>query len=337
MPPLDSAPCPGGAEPATLAGVRACVAELDFRAGDLRLAGRWFTPRPERPGDGEPLPAAVIVPGSGPSRRGHPWTEMMAAPFLRSGLGVLLPDKRGSERSEGDWRAATYEDLAEDAVAAVASLRRRPDVQRERIGVVGLSEGGQVVAVAAARDPDVAFVVNAVGGATAFIPKVKYEMRSAFVEAGLDGRRLEVAERMLELAAGHVLGGVSWTEYETELEAARPALGPLADTFFLSEPDHWRWAFLRAHSDWDPIPWWLRVRQPVLVLYGELDTNQPSADGAARLEEAFRRAGHPDATVRVFPGLGHSLRSGAGLDPEVEGTLARWLAERLDTNRTGGR
>jgi dienelactone hydrolase len=46
---------------------------------------------------------------------------------------------------------ATTEDLADDAMAAMRTLRARPEVDATRIGLVGHSEGALVAAVAAAR------------------------------------------------------------------------------------------------------------------------------------------------------------------------------------------
>ena len=321
--------CPAGQADTRVGDVPVCAEELAFSNDGLSLGGRLLTPRDAS--EVGSRPAVVLVPGSGPSQRGHPWTDLLAAAFLRQRLSVLIPDKRGSDASEGDWRSATYADLAGDAGAAVARLRAHPGIDPARVGVAGLSEGGQVVAIVAAYDRGLAFVVNVVGGAVPFVPKVRYEVENSFREAGLEGARLDAAQRVLSAAAAYVLGEIPWEEYASVLDAARPTLGPDADRFFMGSPDHWRWAFLRAHRDWDPVPFWEAVTSPVLVLYGAEDRNQPSRESAARLQSAFTRTGHDDAVVRVFPGLGHSLRSGpmGPLDPAVERTLGKWLTARI--------
>lgn len=321
--------CPRGQADTRVGDVPVCAEEFAFSNDGLSLGGRLLTPR--EPSEVGVRPAVLLVPGSGPSQRGHRWTDLLAAAFLRQGLSVLIPDKRGFDASEGDWRSATYGDLAGDAGAAVARLRAHPGIDPARVGVAGLSEGGQIVAIVAARDRDLAFVVNVAGGAVPFVPKVRYEVENSFREAGLDGARLDAAQRVLSAAAAYVLGEIPWEKYASVLDAARPTLGPDADRFFMGSPGHWRWAFLRAHRDWDPVPFWEAVTSPVLVLYGAEDRNQPSRESADRLESAFTRTGHDDAVVRVLPGLGHSLRSGpmGPLDPAVERTLSEWLTARI--------
>nr|NIP17576.1 hypothetical protein [Xanthomonadales bacterium]NIX12366.1 hypothetical protein [Xanthomonadales bacterium] len=93
--------------------------EVEFRnqAQGIDLAGLLFVP------DGEgPHPAAVLIHGSGTSNRGNGWYSTLVHDLVESGIAVLLPDKRGSEASGGDWRTSSFEDLATDTVAAVDFL-----------------------------------------------------------------------------------------------------------------------------------------------------------------------------------------------------------------------
>jgi len=114
---------------------------LDVRfentAQNIELAGMLFVPE----GEG-PFPAAVIIHGSGTSHRDSGWYLTLTQYLQENGVVVLLPDKRGSELSEGDWRTASFEDLATDSVAAVNFLKKQEETTISGIGVVGLSEGG---------------------------------------------------------------------------------------------------------------------------------------------------------------------------------------------------
>jgi pimeloyl-ACP methyl ester carboxylesterase len=58
----------------------------------------------------------------------------------------------------------------------------------------------------------------------------------------------------------------------------------------------------------DPVEWWRRLRVPVLLVYGQSDELVPARESAARLERALRDAGHPDVTVRTYPGANHVLK-----------------------------
>lgn len=319
--------CGAGLVPADLAGTPACVEDVTFPSGTLSLAGQWFRP----PGD-RTVPAVVILRGSGESVRGNPWTASLAAVLVREGVGVLVPDKRGSGRSEGDWRGADFSELADDALAGVRSLGLRPDVAADRIGVMGLSQGGQIAPVAAAGSTSVSFVINVVGGGVPFVENVRFEMLHTFREEGLSGPRFETAMGMVDTAIGYVSGSRTWDAYAEALRETRDVLGDrLTDEYFIGTPEHWRWDFFRRMADFDPAEWWGRVEQPALVLLGGADRNTPTAETARRVREAFARSGNPDATVLVFEELGHALwketgpMSGHGLHPDVDQALGSWV------------
>lgn len=327
--------CAEGGVAVGLGRVAACLEEVTFPADGRMLAGQWF--RPEGSG---PFPAVVVVRGSGESTRGNPWTESLAAVLVSEGVGVLIPDKRGAGRSEGDWRTASFEELAGDAVAAVEHLARRADVDGGRIGLMGLSQGGQIIPIAGVRSDQVAFLIDVVGSAVPFVENVKFEMLNAFDEQGLEGAELRAASSMLDAAIGYVRGTVSWDAYREALEATEQVLGSESTgAFFISTRDHWRWDFFRRMASFDPVDWWRQVDQPVLVLLGGADANTDSPETERRLRAAFAEVGHRDATLRVFEGLGHSLWTldgpvaEHGLHPDVGRTLRSWVRRMTGASR----
>ena len=70
---------------------------------------------------------------------------------------------RGVGESTGNFAAATSEDFAGDALAGVAYLKGRPEIDPAKIGLVGHSEGGLIAPMAAVQSPDVAFIVLMAG------------------------------------------------------------------------------------------------------------------------------------------------------------------------------
>jgi hypothetical protein len=119
--------------------------DVTFTTSDgLELRG-WYIPSKNR--------AAVIVfPGrKGPQRQ----TRMLA----RHGYGVLLFDRRGEGESDGDPNALGWAG-ERDLNAAVAFLRRRPDVDPDRIGGIGLSVGGEMMIEAAAESDGLKAIVS---------------------------------------------------------------------------------------------------------------------------------------------------------------------------------
>lgn len=255
--------------------------EVAFRNPDagLALSGLLFVPE----GDG-PFPAAVIIHGSGTSRRDNGWYLTLVEHLRRSGILVLLPDKRGSEASEGDWRTSSYEELATDTHGAVDYLRSEFAERISSVGVIGMSEGGRIAPIVATRDHRLAFVVNMVGGTLPAHDALLYEETHNIRQFGvLPG-------------FAHLLAYVGrW-----------------------SLISHRQKRFWDAVGNLDPLPYWREVSAPALILYGADDTNVPSHESAARLETLA----NPNIEVVIYEGSGHALESPEGqgdsiIRPEV--------------------
>jgi dipeptidyl aminopeptidase/acylaminoacyl peptidase len=281
------------------------------------------------PGE-RPFPAAVIAQGSGGSDRSNQWSRDIAEELVRHGVAVLLTDKRGSGASDGDWRTASFADLAEDVVAGVAFLRRRSDVDSGRVGVVGLSQGGQVVPIAAASSDQIAFVINVSGKAVGFAEGSFLEMSNTARQAGLGVPDVQEVIRV-NLAAVRYLTTGDWDQYAQARERAlQTGAQRIAAGFpaLASEPI---WTFLRAVVTYDPLAYWVQVTQPVLVVYGEEDedNNVPVRESVRRLEHVFRSANKTNHKILTVPGAGHGIRDAQThrLAPRFRDTLGVWLEE----------
>jgi uncharacterized protein len=115
----------------------------------LELRG-WYVPSKNR--------AAVIVfPGRSGARK-------QARMLARNGYGVLLYDRRGEGESEGDPNSWGW-DFDKDILAGVDFLERRPDVDPDRIGGLGLSVGGEMMLHTAAETGRLDAIVSEGAGA----------------------------------------------------------------------------------------------------------------------------------------------------------------------------
>ena len=93
----------------------------------------------------------------------------------------------------------------------------------------------------------------------------------------------------------------------------------------------------------DPIQYDREVRCPALIIQGGADATVP-VRSAERIASAMRAAGNLDVTVRIFPGVSHSLLpdpNGLGSGwaslpsfltaPEVLDEVTRWSVSRFVT------
>jgi dienelactone hydrolase len=118
---------------------------VEFTTSDgLRLKGWYIESR-----NGA---AVISFPGRASSQK-------RAKMLADHGYGVLLFDRRGEGESEGDPNLLGWQG-ERDIHAAVAFLQRRPDVDPERIGGIGLSVGGEMMIEAAAESSALKAIVS---------------------------------------------------------------------------------------------------------------------------------------------------------------------------------
>ena len=96
-----------------------------------------------------PAGAMLLVFGVNNLGRNHPAIARVADGLARSGVAVLVPDSR--TLLEGRLEVGEIDGV----VRAFEFLAARPEVDRERVGIVGFSVGGSL-ALLAARDPTIA-------------------------------------------------------------------------------------------------------------------------------------------------------------------------------------
>src|SRR4029077_17630355 len=135
--------------------------EIIFSNNQANISLAGTLPLPRGPG---PFPAAILLGGSGPHDRdesivGHRPFLVLADHLTRKGIAVLRFDKRGIGKSTGDYAHATTEDFAADAEAALAYMKTRKEIDPQKIGLIGHSEGGMIASIVASHSQPVAWIV----------------------------------------------------------------------------------------------------------------------------------------------------------------------------------
>lgn len=125
-----------------------------FTNGDVRL--RYALDLPKTQG-----PFPVVVLGHGSGRITAARNAGYATRLLQHGIAVLRYDKRGVGKSDGEYSKAFAHlpVLADDMVAGVDFVREHARIDSARIGLMGVSQAGWVIPVAASRSPDVSFTI----------------------------------------------------------------------------------------------------------------------------------------------------------------------------------
>ena len=311
---------------------------FENRTDEIRLAGTLTFPE----SDG-PHPAALLVSGTGPNDRdqliwGHRVFLVLADYLTRQGIAVLRFDDRGVGRSTGNYDIATFEDFARDSLAAVAYLKTRPEIDAEKIGLIGHSEGGAIAPMAASTSPDVAYLV------------LMAAPGSNDLEGGLkqfaDGYRANGASEKAIAFKCSILKKIFYTvRHEDDVEAAKqkirqilqdakPELSKLSEDerrkIELESADTYEfdWMFspeFRSILRYDPKGILMKVKCPVLAINGDKDVQIPSENLEA-IKAALAAGGNHQCTIRELPGLNHLFQTAETGSPSeysrIEETLS---------------
>lgn len=322
--------------------------ELSFvgRDGAVTLHGTLTLPEEEGP-----FPALVLVTGSGTQNRDeelfdHKPFLVLADYLTRHGIAVFRYDDRGYGATAEEalrLRGSTTSDLAEDALGAFDRLRAHPAVDRSRIGIGGHSEGGTIAFMAAAREPQVAFVVSLAGSLLRGDRVLVQQSRTALGGGEVAEAYCRALERLYaawfthtpeELAAQRDRIVAEALAGESLPEPLRANLVRVAD----AAQNPWIYYFVRC----DPAEAVAALGdRPCLALNGTKDRQVDAEQHLGRLRTLTAGA----ANVRILPceGLNHLFqpcRSGdpseyaqieTTIAPEVLAELAAWLSQFAET------
>lgn len=240
------------------------------------------------------LLAVVLVGGSGPTDRdglayGIPLLGQIAGALADAGFLVVRYDKRGIGQSGGRAEAAALADYADDVRAAVKLLSSRKDVDPKRIAVIGHSEGGFVALLAAAKDTHIAAVgLIATPGITGSDIVLAQQQRL------LNRSKMSVEEKQAKVDEQKRIHEAVITG--KGLELLPPGVRRAVDN-----------AEFQSLLTSDPAKIMPRVRQPLLIVQGERDT-EVEPHNADRLETLARtRKNAPPVDVVKVPGINHLL------------------------------
>jgi len=306
--------------------------DIRFSSGGVQLTGTLTSPA-----TGGTHPAIILVHGSGAQNRESmlPFSRFL----IRRGMAVLGYDKRGVGGSTGDWNTASFDDLAGDVVAAFEYLKTRSDIDHTQIGLLGVSQAGWIMPLAAVRSKDLAFLISISGAGVPAAETTLDQARNEMRMTGMPPETLEAIMTVLTLQYQFARTGQGWAEYAAAREQAAARLGTPPDTI-PGTPDHPQWDVIRRSYFHDPLPTLRRLQVPTLALWGELDNNILAEKNKAAWEAALKAGGNPDYTLRILAKANHvQWEAKVGSNAEMKSldrfvpayftTIQDWLAKRI--------
>jgi uncharacterized protein len=296
--------------------------DVTIPSSGFNIAGTLTMPR----GEGRLRhPTVVLVGGSGPGDRdeavaGIPIFAQLAGALAERGFMVLRYDKRGVGQSGGRIETVTLEDYADDVIAIVKWLAKRDDVDSRRIAVVGHSEGGAVGMIAATREKRIASLVLVAATGSTGADLVLEQQRHQ-----LDLMKLPDSERQQKIDLQQKVQAAVITE--KGWEGVPEDLRRQADT-----------AWFKSLLQFNPARIMPQIKQPILIVQGDLDTQVPPHHAELLAELARKRKNGPPVEAVHLPGVNHLLAKATTgevqeyaqltqktITPDVAATIAEWL------------
>ncbi|WP_051338437.1 alpha/beta hydrolase family protein [Streptomyces flavidovirens] len=283
---------------------------VSIRHGGHTLNGVLATPKDGRKRHG----LVVYLHGDGPVDASHddgykPTWEANA----KAGYASLSWDKPGVAGAPGDWLDQSMDDRANEAAAAIAWARARPDIDGDRIGLWGASQAGWVLPKVAAKTP-VSFVI-AVSPAINWLQQGRYNLLAELRADGASAARTKAEIARSDTTRRLLKRHAPFEEYTKAMRGDTD--GMTAD----------RWRFISKNYTADATQDLRALRGvPVMLTLAGHDINVDTAD-TERIYRKMLDAGGV-LTVKRYPDAAHSLVKHSIEQSDLKTTLTALFSPR---------
>jgi pimeloyl-ACP methyl ester carboxylesterase len=266
----------------------------------------------------------VMISGTGKQDRdgtmaGHKMFLDIANYLALNGIAMLRVDDRGVGKTTGVYEKATTADFADDAIAAVNYLKSRKDIDASKIGLIGHSEGGVAMAIAATKSKDIHFLISIAGLASSGLAaqlKQNEDLVAASALPDYDKKRSNEVNAIMFKTAYQYAASDSM---EVKLNETYQVWKVKDDAYFktLNKPfDHFRFP-IYSYVQNSIQPWYrffirydaaktiAQIKVPILALNGDRDLMVAAEQNLANWKNYAAQGGNKQVTTVKLPGLNH--------------------------------
>jgi pimeloyl-ACP methyl ester carboxylesterase len=317
---------------------------VENRKDNITLAGTLTLPSKEGK-----YPVVVLITGSGPQNRdeeimGHKPFLVLSDYLTRHGIAVLRCDDRGTFASTGNFAKATTFDFATDVEAEVSYLKTRKDIDTKHIGLIGHSEGGIIAPIVAVKDKNVSFIVLMAGTGVSGSDLLLLQQEEIGRASGISEEKLkETAEinrgafNIIEQSTDSATISQKLTEYLNQKMKENPEIdipkGKSANEIIQQQIAQITSPWMLNFIKYNPAPMLEKVKCPVLAINGDKDLQVSSKVNLPAIENALKKGGNKNYSIKELPGLNHLFQEcKTGLPQEystIEQTISPLALETM--------
>ena len=324
--------------------------EITFKnlKANIALSGTLSLPK-----TGDHFPVVILISGSGPQDRdealfGHKPFLVISDYFTNHGIAVLRYDDRGVGQSEGDFKMATSANFATDVESAIAYLKTRKEVNKNKIGLVGHSEGGLIAPIVASQSKDVSFIVLLAGTGLRGDKVLLFQQELIAKASGISALEMDKSKQINAKLFEMVIKSDDNQKLKTTLtdlinqaltndSSARLPKGLKQEAFVSMQVSQILSPWMQYFLKYDPSMALERVKCPVLAINGEKDLQVSPKENLTAIKNALAKGGNKRVTTIEFPGLNHLFQEcTSGLpgeyaeieqtfSPEVLDQMTNWI------------
>lgn len=317
------------------------VEYMNLKSG-FKLAGTLTIPK-----NAKSCPAAVMITGSGAQDRDatifeHKLFWIIADYFANNGIAILRVDDRGVGGSEGILREATSKDFAEDALTGIQFLKTKDEIDPNKLGLIGHSEGGLIAPIAATTSDDVSWFIM-MAGPGMIGEQILYEQNDLALRAAGMPESVVKQNRQLQEAL--------FTIIKTETDSLKkldrlqrtltggmyPGMNEEMKKAIDTKVDGINSPWFKYFLTYDPQPTLQQVKCPVLAINGAKDVQVPATSNLEAIKKAITEGGNQKVKTIEFENLNHLFQNcttGAvseyasienTIDPKVLEIMKDWI------------
>jgi pimeloyl-ACP methyl ester carboxylesterase len=315
---------------------------------NIALSGTLSLPK-----TGDDFPVVILISGSGPQDRdealfGHKPFLVISDYFTNHGIAVLRYDDRGVGQSEGDFKMATSANFATDVESAIAYLKTRKEINKNKIGLVGHSEGGLIAPIVASQSKDVSFIVLLAGTGLRGDKVLLFQQELIAKASGISALEMDKSKQINAKLFEMVIKSDDNQKLKTALtdlinqaltndSSARLPKGMKQEAFVSMQVSQILSPWMQYFLKYDPSMALERVKCPVLAINGEKDLQVSPKENLTAIKNALAKGGNKRVTTIEFPGLNHLFQEcTSGLpgeyaeieqtfSPEVLDQMTNWI------------
>lgn len=283
----------------------------------VTLAGTLTTPK----GDG-PYPLAILVSGSGKQNRnseilGHKSFLVISDYLTRAGIAIIRYDDRGVEQSTGNHRKSTTTDFAMDANSVLQYAKTLDKIDKNKIGIIGHSEGGMIAPLVASQNVDLGFIVSLAGPGVPISDLMTNQNVMILEKSGMSPEGLKTTKENLPLIYNIINQDKEPQQlfdpliesvhgfYNQLSEADQKLLAPTKDSYYMSLAQSFFTPWYRNFLASDPAESWQKTKCPVLVLNGSEDIQVEAKSNTNAIMMNLAISGNNKAQIKIIDGLNH--------------------------------